>query len=229
METSIFLGKLPQEINACGEKRTLSFFGPRLTRALPPWEQRTSLPQYLEPWIIIHNGDKFGAFPMNMGSRSCQPSMMKWLPITNLLLSKKGEMPIMCHDRGKKNTQSIGGNFLRPGLLKNGEQVIAQKADGVLSIAPFPKVRITPIFLWTDPLGFFRDVIIAEGRLTGYGLINRHGDYILDPIIEENPNIWMTIIFFAQMKRKYLLINAYPPMQTFRYNSFHKNQHWETM
>jgi len=188
----------------------LSFLGPDYEAFATLDSAR--LYQYLEPWIIIHNGDKFGAFH-EYGEQVLPTIYDEVATYYNLLLSKKGNAYYV-YDRGKKNTQSIG-EFSKARFAKNG-QVIAQKADGSY-LLPLSESPDHPYISLTDPC---QDVIIAE-EATGYGLINRHGDYILDPIIDEIKHLDDNY-FFARNEAEYLLINALSTDADIRYNSFHK-------
>lgn len=172
----------------------------------------SSIYQYLEPWIIIKNGNEFGAFH-EYGEQVMPTVYDEIATYYNLLLSRKGN-EYFVYDRGKRTTQSIG-SYAKARFAKNG-QVIAQKEDGsfVLPLSGNPDHRYISL---TDPC---HDVIVAEEN-SGFGLINREGDYILKPIIDEISHLEENY-FFARNEAEYLLINALSTDADIRYNSFHK-------
>ncbi|NHE57652.1 WG repeat-containing protein [Cyclobacterium plantarum] len=172
----------------------------------------SSLYQYLEPWIIIKNENKFGAFH-EYGEQVMPTVYDEIATYYNLLLARKGNAYFV-YDRGKRTTQPIG-TFAMARFAKNG-QVIAKREDGsfALPLSENPDHRYISL---SDPC---LDVIIAEEN-SGLGLINREGDYILKPIIDEIRHLEENY-FFARNEAEYLLINALSTDADIRYNSFHK-------
>ncbi|WP_375583898.1 WG repeat-containing protein [Cyclobacterium xiamenense] len=168
--------------------------------------------QYLEPWIVIKNGDTFGAFH-EYGEQVLESEYDEITTFYTHLLARKGT-DYYVYDRGKRTTESIG-SFANARIAKNG-QVIAQHADGsfALPLSQMPERRFLAL---TDPAP---DVILAR-EATGYGLINREGSYILEPIIDEISHLEENH-FFAKNNREYLLINALSTDADIRYNSFHR-------
>ncbi|MDN3686969.1 WG repeat-containing protein [Cyclobacterium jeungdonense] len=171
-----------------------------------------SLYQYLEPWIIIKNSGKYGAFH-EYGEQVLPPIYDEISTFYTHLLARKGQ-EYFIYDRGSRTTSPIG-TFAGARLAKNG-QVIAQLADGAytLPLSPTPDYRFQ--FL-ADP---GPDAIVSQ-ESTGFGLINREGEYILDPIIDKIDHLEGTY-YFAKNEKEYLLIDALSTDADIRYNSFHR-------
>ncbi|MEX2511446.1 MAG: WG repeat-containing protein [Cyclobacteriaceae bacterium] len=170
-----------------------------------------SIYQYLEPWLIVRKDSLFGAFH----EYGDQPLLCEYDRIQtyyNLLLAQKGN-EFFLYDRGKKNIESIG-KFESARFAKNG-QVIAKNPRGYY--LPISKDPNHLYELLEDTCG---DVILArEG--SGFGLINREGEYILEPIIDEM-KYTKDNHFFAQNGDEFLLIKAQTNEANIRYNSFHR-------
>jgi hypothetical protein len=171
-----------------------------------------SLYQFLEPWIIIKNQDKFGAYH-EYGEQVLPTIYDEIDTYYTLLLARKGE-EFFVYDRGKRTTESIG-TYLSARIARNG-QVIAQKTDGsfVLPLSETPEHTYQSL---TDPTD---DVIVAR-EASGIGLINMVGDYILKPVIDELTHLEDNY-FYAKNSKEYLLINALSTTADIRYNSFHR-------
>ncbi|WP_040415420.1 WG repeat-containing protein [Cyclobacterium qasimii] len=171
-----------------------------------------SLYQFLEPWIIIKNNDKFGA--LHEYGEQVLPAIYDEIDTYyTLLLARKGE-EYFVYDRGKRSTFSIG-NFASARIARNG-QVIAQNSDGsfILPLSETPEHKYVSL---TDPTD---DVIVAR-EATGLGLINMEGKYILKPVIDELTHLEDSY-FYAKNSNEYLLINALSTTADIRYNSFHR-------
>lgn len=171
-----------------------------------------SLYQYLEPWIIIKNNGKYGAFH-EYGEQVLPPVYDEISTFYTHLLARKGQ-EYFIYDRGNRETAFIGV-FASARIAKNG-QVIAQLADSsyALPLSPTPDHRFQSL---ADP---GPDAIVSQ-EPTGFGLINREGEYILDPIIDEINHLEGTY-YFAKNEREYLLIDALSTDADIRYNSFHR-------
>lgn len=171
-----------------------------------------SLYQYLEPWIIIKNNGKYGAFH-EYGEQVLPAAYDEISTFYTHLLARKGN-EYFIYDRGKRTTRSIG-IFANARLAKNG-QVIAQLADGSYALPLSPNATRRFQFL-ADP---GPDAIVSQ-EPTGFGLINREGEYILDPIIDKIEYLEDNY-YFARNEKEYLLIDALSTDADIRYNSFHR-------
>lgn len=174
--------------------------------------ENASLYQFLEPWIIIKNNDKYGALH-EYGEQVLPADYDEIQSYYTLLLGKKGE-EYFVYDRGKRATHSIG-KFSSARIAKNG-QIIAKNSDESYSLplSKNPKHRYISL---TDPSN---DVIVAK-EASGYGLINTEGKYILKPVIDEMTHLEDNY-FYAKNSNEYLLINALSTSADIRYNSFHR-------
>lgn len=171
-----------------------------------------SLYQFLEPWIIIKNQEKFGA--LHEYGEQVLPAIYDEVDLYyTLLLARKGE-EYFVYDRGKRATNPIG-KFTSARIARNG-QVIAQNSDGSYSL-PLSDTPHHKFESLTDPSD---DVIVAK-EASGFGLINREGNYILKPVIDELTYLEENY-FYAKNSEEYLLINALSSSADIRYNSFHR-------
>ncbi|SEJ37138.1 WG containing repeat-containing protein [Cyclobacterium xiamenense] len=168
--------------------------------------------QYMEPWIVIKNGKNYGAFH-EYGEQVLESTYDEITTFYTHLLARKGT-DYFVYDRGQRTTRAIG-SFAEARIARNG-QVIARHSDGsfALPLSQEPDRRFVSL---TDPAP---DVILAQ-EASGYGLINREGSYILEPIIDEMSHLEENH-FFAKNDREYLLINALSTDADIRYNSFHQ-------
>lgn len=171
----------------------------------------TEIYQYLEPWVIVKKGDKFGALH-EYGDEVFTPSYDKIYSYFNLLLGKKGES-YHVYDRGTKKTQKIGP-YTSARFALNG-QIIAKTPQGY-----FLPLSDQPDHLYDELWDVNEDVILSK-EAGGYGLINRGGSYILDPIIDE-----ITYLkdnhFFAKEGNQYMLLKAHTNYADIKYSSYHK-------
>ncbi|MCC5939379.1 MAG: WG repeat-containing protein [Lunatimonas sp.] len=171
----------------------------------------TKLHQFLEPWVIVSKGEKLGALH-EYGDMVFQPEFDHIESYFNLLLGKKGPM-FYVYDRGTKQTQTFGP-YESARLARNG-QLIAKTPQGyLLPFSPEPDRMFLEL---TDVSG---DVIISK-EPTGYGLINRDGEYILDPIIDTLAFLGDNH-FFAHDGNQYMLIKAQTNTADIKYTSYHR-------
>ncbi|GAB3013104.1 hypothetical protein GCM10027284_35960 [Cyclobacterium sediminis] len=171
-----------------------------------------SLYQFLEPWIIIENNEKYGALH-EYGEQVLPAVYDEIQSYYTLLLGRKGE-EFFVYNRGKRATNSIG-KFSSARIAKNG-QVIAKNSDGTYSL-PLSENPDHRFISLTDPS---TDVIVAK-EASGFGLINTEGKYILKPVIDELTHLEENY-FYAKNSNEYLLINALSTSADIRYNSFHR-------
>ncbi|MCH7414438.1 WG repeat-containing protein [Belliella sp. R4-6] len=170
-----------------------------------------SVYQYLEPWLIVKGPDGLGAFH-EYGEEIFTPDYDDIQIFYTRLLAKKGN-DFWVYDRMKRSVEMIG-TFENAILAKNG-QIIAKSEKGYsLPISSNPY----------KTFGDLREVnenFIISHETTGYGLINREGKYILDPIIDE-----MTYLdedyFYAFDGNQYMLIHAREERADIKYTSYHK-------
>ena len=167
--------------------------------------------QYLEPWIIIKENGKFGAFH-EYGEMIFDTEYDVIDTYYNLLLAKKG-IAYFLYDRGKHEKSPLG-SYESAKIAHNG-QIIAQNTQGYyLPISERPNYRF-------DSLGSINGNVILSKESTGYGLINRNGKNILDPVIDEITYLGDDF-FFARNGKEYILIKAMTNTAEIRYTSYHR-------
>lgn len=170
-----------------------------------------SVHQYLEPWLIVKGPNGLGAFH-EYGEEIFAPEYDDIQVFYTRLLAKKGK-DFWVYDRMKRSIEMIG-SFENAILTKNG-QVIAKSENGYsLPISANP-------YKTFDDLREINENFIISHESTGYGLINREGKYILEPIIDE-----MTYLeddyFYAYDGNQYMLIQAREERADIKYTSYHK-------
>ncbi|WP_114747773.1 WG repeat-containing protein [Pleomorphovibrio marinus] len=171
----------------------------------------TEIYQYLEPWVIVKKGDKFGALH-EYGDEVFTPSYDKIYSYFNLLLGKKGET-YHVYDRGTKKTQKIGP-YASARFALNG-QIIAKTPQGY-----FLPLSDQPDHLYEELWDVNEDVLLSK-EAGGYGLINRDGTYLLDPIIDEITYLSENH-FYAREGNQYMLLKAHTNYADIKYSSYHK-------
>ena len=167
--------------------------------------------QYLEPWIIVTDNRKFGAFH-EYGEQIFEIAYDEIDTYYNLLLARKG-IAYFLYDRGQKETKPLG-SYETAHIAKNG-QVIATSSHGF-----FLPISDKPSYAY-DSLRSINDNVILSKEQTGYGLINRNGDNILEPVIDEISYLGDGY-FFAKNGKEYMLIQAMTNKAEIRYTSYHR-------
>ncbi|WP_209331606.1 WG repeat-containing protein [Lunatimonas salinarum] len=170
-----------------------------------------TLHQFLEPWVIVSKGTNFGALH-EYGDMVFEPEFEHIESYFNLLMGKKGPM-FHVYDRGTKQTRTFGP-YESARLARNG-QLIAKTPQGYL--LPFSS---EPDRMFLELEDVSEDVIISK-EPTGYGLINRDGKYILDPIIDTMEYLGDNH-FFAHDGSQYMLIKAQTNTADIKYTSYHR-------
>ncbi len=170
-----------------------------------------SVYQYLEPWIITKGPNGMGAFH-EYGEEIFAPEYDKIETFYTQLLAQKGKT-FLVYDRMTKKINSLG-NFESAFLAQNG-QIIAKKEEGY-----FLPMSKTPNHVYENIKEVNENFLISHER-TGYGLINRNGDYILDPIIDQLSHM-KEDYFYAFDGKQYMLIKAREERADIKYVSFHK-------
>ncbi|MFD2033469.1 WG repeat-containing protein [Belliella marina] len=171
----------------------------------------TSVHQYLEPWIIVKGPNGMGAFH-EYGEEIFTPEYDDIQMFYTRLLAKKGDN-YWVYDRMSRTTEMIGA-YEQAILAKNG-QVIAKTAHGY-----FLPISSNPNKMYNDLREVNENVIISH-ETTGYGLINREGKYILEPIIDEMQYL-EDDYFYAFDGNQYMLILAREERADIKYTSYHK-------
>ncbi|MEP0713608.1 WG repeat-containing protein [Algoriphagus sp.] len=171
----------------------------------------TEIYQYLEPWILVKGPKGIGAFH-EYGQQVLPLEYEKIDTYFNLLLASKGN-EYWLFQRGANKTTYLGE--LDDAKITNTGLVITRKGSEYslpLSLNPDKTFE-----LLADNEGEF---VLAK-EPSGYGLINREGDYVLEPIIETLQHTHGNF-YFGFNQDQYLLIEGNDIQSNIRYNSFHK-------
>jgi len=167
--------------------------------------------QYLEPWMIISKEGKLGAYH-EYGEEIFKTEYDEIDTYYNLLLARQG-IAFFLYDRGKREKKPLG-SYESAFIAKNG-QVIARGTQGY-----YLPLSDDPTYRYDSLISVSENVIISK-EPTGYGLINRDGNNILEPIIDEI-NYMGDEFFFAKNGREYLLIKAMTNRADIKYTSYHQ-------
>lgn len=167
--------------------------------------------QYLQPWILVKGEKGIGAYH-EYGQLVLPLEYEEIQTSYSFLLARKGNT-YWIFERGSGNTTELG-NFDEAKITRTGMIISRRESEYFL---PLSKNPTKPYDLLEENDG---DIILAK-ESTGFGLINREGDYVLEPVIdrlEHNKNGF----FYGFDERQYLLIEANDLMSDVRYNSFHE-------
>lgn len=171
----------------------------------------TEIYQYLAPWIIVKGPNGIGAFH-EYGQQVLPLEYDKIDTYFNMLLASKGN-EYWLFLRGSNKTTYLG--VLNEAKITNTGLLIIRKGNEYslpLSINPDKTFE-----LLLDNDGEF---VLAK-EASGFGLINREGDYVLDPIIETLQHTHGNF-YYGFNQDQYLLIEGNDIKSNIRYNSFHK-------
>lgn len=170
-----------------------------------------SVYQYLEPWIIVSGPEGKGAFH-EYGEEIFAPEYDDIQLFYTRVLAQKGKK-FWLYDRMKRTTEMVG-EFDSAILTKNGQVIGKNSEDYFLPISK------KPYKVYKDLREINENFIISH-ETSGFGLINREGEYILDPIIDEM--IYLEDdYFYAFDGNQYMLIKAREERADIKYTSYHK-------
>jgi hypothetical protein len=171
----------------------------------------TEIYQYLEPWILVKGPNGIGAFH-EYGQQVLPLEYEKIETYFNLLLASKGK-EYWLFQRGFNKTTYLGE--LDEAKITNTGLIIVRKGNEYsLPLSPNPNKTFE---LLSDNDGEF---ILAK-EASGFGLINREGEYVLDPIFETLQHTHGNF-YYGFNQEQYLLIEGNDIKSNIRYNSFHK-------
>lgn len=171
----------------------------------------TEIYQYLAPWILVKGPNGIGAFH-EYGQQVLPLEYEKIQTYFNMLLASKGN-EYWLFKRGSNKTTYLGE--LDEAKITNTGSIIVRKGNDY------------SMPLSTNPDKTFELLSANEGEFvlakepSGYGLINREGDYVLDPIIETLQHTHGNF-YYGFNQDQYLLIEGNDIKSNIRYNSFHK-------
>lgn len=171
----------------------------------------TEIYQYLEPWILVKGPKGIGAFH-EYGQQVLPLEYDKIQTYFNMLLASKGN-EYWLFQRGFNKTTYLGD--LDEAFITNTGLVIIRKGNEYsLPLSPNPDKTF-------ELLSANDGEFVLAKEASGFGLINREGDYVLDPIIETLQHTHGNF-FYGFNQDQYLLIEGNDIQSNIRYNSFHK-------
>ncbi|WP_143960101.1 WG repeat-containing protein [Litoribacter populi] len=167
--------------------------------------------QFLEPWIIVSEGEKYGVFH-EYGEEILAPDFDEVQTYYSQLLAKKGSA-YYYYDRGDRKVRTLGA-FDEAFFSDNG-QIIAKTPQGY-----FLPLSKNPNKIY-QKLEVVNDKTILAQESTGLGLINREGEYILDPVIDKLDHVEGDF-YFGFDAHQYMLIKATEQKADIKYTSYHR-------
>lgn len=167
--------------------------------------------QYLSPWIIIKKNGKLGAYH-EYGEEILKTEYDQIDPYYNQILARKGNH-YFHYDRGNKELKHLG-SFQKAWIAPNG-QVIGKIPSGyLLPLSPQPDHVFENIKCPSPNTLLTREA-------SGYGLINRQGEYILKPIIDTIAHLEGDH-FYAFNQKQHMLMQAKETDVDISYSSYHE-------
>jgi hypothetical protein len=167
--------------------------------------------QFMEPWIIVSDGDKYGVFH-EYGEEVFPVEYDDIQTYYNHLLVKKGNAYYF-YDRGPRKTTTLGA-FDRAFFADNG-QIIAETSQGFfLPLSKEPNRIYQQLDVVTE-----KSIMAKES--TGFGIINREGDYVMDPVLDHLQHLEGDY-FYGLDGHQYMLIKASEQKADVKYSSYHR-------
>jgi hypothetical protein len=173
--------------------------------------QGTEVTEYISPWIIVKGPNGLGAFH-EYGQLALPLEYEEIRTYKSILLAKKGN-GYWVYEKGKDKISSLGSADLA--TLTHHGMVILKKGDKFL--LPLSKTPEKEFQLLSENEG---DFLLAK-EASGYGLINREGDYVLNPVVD-NLEHTKGDNFYGYDENQYLLIRGDDIRAQVSYNSYHK-------
>jgi hypothetical protein len=166
---------------------------------------------YDQPWLIVKGADGTGAFH-EYGEEIFPPEYDEIQTFFTRLLAKKGNQ-YWVYDHSTRETGFIG-TFDEAILATNG-QVIGKSAQGY-----FLPLSSNPDKLYDD-IWQVNENYLGSKEATGFGLINRDGNYVLQPVIDHLVHL-EDDYFYAFDGNQYMLIRGREGKAFISYSSYHK-------
>ncbi|WP_339863946.1 WG repeat-containing protein [uncultured Algoriphagus sp.] len=171
----------------------------------------TEVYQYLEPWILVKGPKGIGAFH-EYGQQVLPLEYEKIQTYFNMLLASKGN-EYWLFERGNNRTTYLGE--LDEAIITKTGLIITRKGNEYsLPLSSNPD-KAFELLKANDG-----EFVLAKEE-SGFGLINREGDYVLDPVIDTLEHTHGNF-YYGFDESQYLLIEGNDIKSNIRYNSFHK-------
>ncbi|WP_194777291.1 WG repeat-containing protein [Pararhodonellum marinum] len=167
--------------------------------------------QYLSPWIITKSDDqKMGVY--HEYGEEIFSTEFDQIEVLNhqILVEKEGQFQLYQHSNRSIATL---GKFTAAYFAPNGH-VIGLK-DTVFFL---PSSKLDQGF---ELLQVANESFIIAKESSGYGIINRYGKYIMDPILDHLESLGGNY-FYAYDGRQHMLIKANNDLAHISYTSYHK-------
>jgi hypothetical protein len=170
-----------------------------------------SVYNYDQPWIVVQGPNGKGAFH-EYGEEIFAAEYDQIEVFYTRLLARKGT-EFWVYEHSTRKTIAIG-TFQEAKFALNG-QVIAKKDEGYfLPLSENPQKQY-------DELQEVSENFLISKEKTGYGLINREGGYILEPIIDHMVHLDGDY-FYAFDGNQYMLVRCLEGRADIKYVSYHK-------
>jgi len=167
--------------------------------------------QYLKPWILVKGPKGIGAFH-EYGQIALPLEYEEISTYTNRLLARRGT-DYWIYEKSTGKTKWLG-SAEEAKLTRNGQVILKNQGSYFLPLSSTPEKAYE---LLIENQGNF---LLAK-EASGFGLINRFGAYVLDPVIDQlEPT--REDSYFGFDENQYLLIRGFEQSAQVRYNSYHK-------
>ncbi|RZS97061.1 WG repeat-containing protein [Cecembia calidifontis] len=166
---------------------------------------------YDQPWLVVRGKNGLGAYH-EYGEEILPLEYDEIQTFFTRLLARKGNQ-YWVYDHSTRETTALG-SFESAVLATNG-QVIAQTAQGY-----FLPLSKTPDKVFEE-LRQVNDNFIISKEASGFGMINREGEYVLQPVIDHIVHL-EDDYFYAFDGNQYMLIRGREGKANISYSSYHK-------
>lgn len=166
---------------------------------------------YDQPWLVVRSQEGVGAFH-EYGIEVFPTNYDAIQTHFTRVLAQKGDR-FFVYDHATKQTKFIGV-FDEAFLALNG-QVIAKTSQGY-----FLPLSNNPDRVFENITQVNENFLFVK-QPTGYGLINREGNYVLEPVIDKLEHLEGDY-FFGFDGNQYMLVKGREGKADIRYSSYHK-------
>jgi hypothetical protein len=166
---------------------------------------------YDQPWIIVQGPNGKGAFH-EYGEEIFASEYDQIEVFYTRLLARKGN-EFWVYDHTLRKTTPIG-SFQEAKLALNGQVITQNNGRYFLPLSDNPQKQF-------DEIWEVNENYLISKESSGFGLISREGNYILDPIIDHMSHLEGDY-FYAYDGNQYMLIRCLEARADIRYTSYHK-------
>lgn len=166
---------------------------------------------YDQPWLVVQGKKGKGVFH-EYGEEVLAAEYDEIQTYFNLLLAKK-DGNYYLYEHGIRKISFLG-DYEDARLIINGHIIAKTPSGYLLPLGSQPDHIYDSIELINE-----KYFMVKEG--TGYGLLNRDGDYVLQPVIDSMVHL-EDDYFYAQDGNQFMLIRAREVKAEINYTSYHK-------